>query len=447
LNIASALRGYVLSNESTFLQTYDSAVIENDGILAELDTLVQRNPQQAALLKEIRELNDNWVNELAQPLLEAKKSSISSDSGKHAFQKLYRAVVVTGDVKEAQVLIQERASQFTNIEYSFRKSNKQELLASIEQTKRTSYFLTAISIVSGFFIALFLARFISGKIVKMVRMANEIASGNYHVSMQTNRSTEFNQLASALNDMAQILSQNISLLKGKNDELDQFAHIVSHDLKAPLRGIDNVVTWIEEDKSFDLSVRMKEYLILIKGRIKRAENLLQGILMYSRIGKEKPQFEKVDLNKLMNEVREYLPKNSSIKLEVQPDLPVIVTERLALLQIFTNLVVNAFKYHNNQYGIVKVYYKELQDRFHFFVEDNGPGIASAYHERIFIIFQTLQERDAFESTGVGLAIVKKILDDRNLKITLDSEPGRGSTFSFEWPKNQSNEKADQYFAD
>jgi signal transduction histidine kinase len=436
LNIASALRGYVLSNEATFIQSYDSAVAENERIIAELDTLVMNDAQQFKLLQEITELNNNWVNELAQPLLEAKKSSSSSDSGRFAFQKLYRAVVLTGHVKEAQVSIQEKSSQFTNNEYVYREIKKQELATSIARTRRISYSLTIISIIAGFTIAVFQARYISKKIVKTVKMANDIAGGNYNVSLQPDRSTEFNQLASALNNMANILSQHIALLNAKNEELDQFAHIVSHDLKAPLRGIDNVVTWMEEDSTLTQTQKMSEYLSIIKGRIKRAENLLQGILLYSRVGREKPEFEVVDVNKLIDEVRETLPETSTTRLEITTVLPVIMTEQLALLQVFSNLIVNAFKHHDKPDGFVKVYHEEHEDHFEFFVEDNGPGIAPNYHDRIFAIFQTLRERDAFESTGVGLAIVKKILDDRNLKIKLKSEPGRGSIFSFEWPKNQ-----------
>lgn len=434
LNIASALRGYVLSNEATFIQTYDSAVAENDQILSELDTLVKNDIRQITLLREITELHHSWVNELAQPLLTAKKSSVRSDSGRNAFQKLYRAVVLTGHVKEAQAAIQRKASQFANNEYSYREVKKQDLADSIEQTRRTSYTLTAISIATGFFIAVMLARYISRKIVKMVKMADEIAKGNYNVSIQADRSTEFNQLGSALNNMAGILARHIALLQGKNKELDQFAYIVSHDLKAPLRGIDNVVTWIEEDTSLTVSEKIQSYLSLIKGRIKRAENLLQGILTYSRIGREEAEFEVVDVNKLVDEVRETLPGNANIKLEITTVLPVMVTERLALLQVFSNLIVNAFKHHDKQDGVVRIYHREFPDYFEFSVEDDGPGIAAAYHDRIFTIFQTLQERDAFESTGVGLAIVKKILDDRKLKITVQSEPGRGSIFSFEWPK-------------
>jgi signal transduction histidine kinase len=268
----------------------------------------------------------------------------------------------------------------------------------------------------------------------MVKMADTIASGRYEVQTPDTGRDELSLLANSLNNMAHVLSENIRLLEQKNQELDQFAHIVSHDLKAPLRGIDNVVTWIEEDHSTELPPKIHEYLQLIKGRLQRAENMIRGILLYSRVSKQAPEREFTDLNQLLREITENLEVKPGIKLEIQRDLPHIHTEKIPLEQILSNLISNAIKYHDKPAGYVKVYLKNSAGHYTFFVEDNGPGIAANYHSKIFAIFQTLQERDSFESTGVGLAIVKKILDDRKEKITLKSEPGKGSVFSFTWPK-------------
>src|SRR5690606_39520290 len=116
------------------------------------------------------------------------------------------------------------------------------------------------------------------------------------------------------------------------------------------------------------------------------------------------------------------------------NLPEIYSERIPLQQVLSNLISNAIKYHDKPEGYIKVYLKNALDHFVFFVEDNGPGISKSYHDKIFAIFQTLQERDSFESTGVGLAIVKKILDDRRQSISVVSDPGKGCVFSFTWPK-------------
>jgi signal transduction histidine kinase len=435
LNMVSGLRGYLLTNEIFFIQTYDSAILENELILNELSALVPEGSDQKILLDDIHELNKYWVDEFATPLLEAKKQTLVSDSSKKAFSALYRAKVVNGLEKDVQKSLQKKFSEFTNFEYGFRDTQKELLTSTIASTRSISFYLTVFSVVAGMCIAMFIAHYISSRIVKMVTLANSIAAGNFQVHLAETGNSELSQLAKTLNNMAGMLNTNISLLKRQRDELDQFAHIVSHDIKAPLRGIDNVVTWIEEDHSFDLPPKVTEYLNLIKGRIVRAENLLNGILMYARVGKELTGHELVDVRELLTEVLEYVPGRNGIELRVQPNLPILITERVPLLQIFTNLVVNAFKYHDKENGVVKVYYKNHMDHYEFFVEDNGPGINEHYHEKIFVIFQTLQDRDTFESTGVGLAIVKKILDDRNQKINVNSEQGRGSIFSFTWPKN------------
>ena len=147
-----------------------------------------------------------------------------------------------------------------------------------------------------------------------------------------------------------------------------------------------------------------------------------------------PERELVDLNVLMDEIKENIPLHSGLVLNVQGGLPTILTERIPLQQVLSNLLSNAVKYHDKPQGEIKMYMQDRTDVYAFFVEDNGPGIAKHYHDKIFMIFQTLAERDSFESTGVGLAIVKKILDDRNQIIEVKSEPGKGSVFSFTWPK-------------
>ncbi|HWA34268.1 MAG TPA: ATP-binding protein [Cyclobacteriaceae bacterium] len=441
LNLVSGLRAYLLTNEAMFIQAYDSAINENDQILSELANQIRDNPPQKKLLSEIKNLNGMLVQEIAEPLVEAKRASGISDSSKLAFQRLNRAAVLKKMEKNVLLEIQRKVTELTNIEYGYRETQRLELDRSIETTRRISFYLTFVSIIGGLCIAFFLAQYMSTRILKMVKMANGIAQGNYEVRTEVKGKNEFSQLGEALNEMAAILSTNISLLQRKNAELNQLAHIVSHDIKAPLRGIDNVVTWIEEDTSFDLPPKMRGYIDIIKRRIVRTENLLQGLLAYSRVGRELHDVEMVDVNQIVDEIKGYLPADQSERLAVQPALPVFRTRRTPLLQVLSNLIVNAFKYHDKPQGYVKVFYSNHPDHYRFFVSDNGPGIDVAYHRKIFEIFQTLQDRDSFESTGVGLAIVKKILDDIHQTIRVESEPGKGATFSFTWPKEIDNEKA------
>ncbi len=434
LNMVSGLRGYLLTNEGFFLQSYDSAMLENDQILEELAMLITDTTTQGRLLIDINTLNESWIEELAKPLITARQHAGDSDSSMRAFNALYHTKLVTGKERNINRTLQGKFKAFSNYEYAARDHQREILNATVSRTGLISFYLTLFSIIIGVCVAVFLAHHIASRISRMVRMADSISGGNYEVSMADHGQDELSGLARSLNHMARVLSENISLLKRKNAELDQFAHIVSHDLKAPLRGIDNVVTWIQEDHAVDLPPKVLEYLALIKGRIVRAENQLNGILSYSRVGRGLTAREPVDLPALLTELREDLPVRPGITLSIQPQLPSLFTERLPLQQIFTNLLVNAYKYHDKPEGVVSVYYRELADHYEFYVEDDGPGIPKAYHEKIFVIFQTLEARDAFESTGVGLAIVKKILDDRKLTIRVTSEAGKGAIFAFTWPK-------------
>lgn len=428
------LRGYLLTGEKLFIQSTDSAVNDNRSILKELNGLVADPSPQRNYLAQITLLLNQWMEEYANPLRQAKAVSGRSAQDQRAFTDLYKEEQVMHAEERINRRLSAAFSAFNNQEYQNRDYRRAVLSVSEQRTKDISFLLTTLSVVVGLLIAVFLTRHIASRINKMVHMANAIAGGNYAVSMDDRLNDELGELSRSLNHMATVLQENFSLLKRKNEELDQFAHIASHDLKAPLRGIDNVVSWIEEDHREELSPKVAEYLQLIKGRTRRAENLIAGILTYSRVGKEQVAKEKVDVGELIGEVREsiYLDKEANVVVEGR--MPVLYTERIPLLQVFANLISNAVKYNDKEKGRVTVRCREQEGRYHFTIADNGPGIAKAYHDKIFVIFQTLQERDRFESTGVGLAIVKKILDDRKEQITVASAPGEGASFTFTWTK-------------
>ena len=433
LNMVNGLRGYLLTNEKYFIIHYDSVVNENSGILNELSLTVS-DSGQAKLLKEIITLNNKWVDEYAEPLKQAKSLATISDSNLVLFNKMYKEGLSTGHEKEIQEALHAKFRDLINSEYEIREQKISRLVSSVRNTKQISFVLTVISVATGLLVVTFLIKRISKRISKMVKMADSIASGNYNVNMRDTGRDELSALAFSLNHMANELSKNITLLKSKNEELDQFAHIVSHDLKAPLRGIDNVITWIDEDHKHELSPKMDEYLNIIKGRVIRAQNLIDGILSYARTDRELMEKEIVDVNILVQEILQGLPTSPAIRIEMEK-LPSIFTEKIPLLQVFSNLINNAIKHNDKDSGVMKISYKDHLSYYEFFVEDNGPGIAENYHKKIFVIFQTLKERDSFESTGVGLAIVKKILDARKEKIELTSQVGKGSIFSFTWSKS------------
>lgn len=208
--------------------------------------------------------------------------------------------------------------------------------------------------------------------------------------------------------------------------------MVSHDLKAPLRGISNLVSWIEEDHPEQIGPEVNQNLQLIKGRVSRLENMINGLLEYARIDKIKKEEEQIDVNELVEDIREMIvPPN--VKLVIG-SLPMVYAQRHQLEHIFSNLISNAIKHNKSVLPVVTINGAETEKGYEFSVSDNGQGIEKEYFGKIFIIFQTLQERDAFESTGVGLAIVKKIIDDNKGTIRVESTLGKGTTFTFTLPK-------------
>lgn len=225
-----------------------------------------------------------------------------------------------------------------------------------------------------------------------------------------------------------------------NAELDQFAYVVSHDLKAPLRAINNLSEWIEEDISDMLEGETKDQFRLLRGRVHRMENLINGILSYSRAGRIKTVKERFLIKSLTDEICESFSTKKPLIFKVQGDASVeIVAEKIALTQILQNLISNGIKYNDKAEIEITVGWKDMGSQFEFSVGDNGPGISPEFHERIFVIFQTLQARDELESTGVGLAIVKKILDEKHSTIRIESALGEGTTFFFNWPKNEAKD--------
>lgn len=435
LHMVSGLRGFLLGGDTDDVEAFDSAARDNERILIDLTQLIAGDTSQNRRLSEIKQMYDQWNDNFATPLRDVKVHSTVSDSSLMYYNRIYREKSVVGKEKELQRQLQAKFREFSNYEYERRDRRSKILAESVKSTRQISFYLTILSFVLGISIVSFLAYRISTRINKMVNLADDIASGNYKVHIEETGEDELGKLSKSLNHMANVLSENITQLKRKNEELDQFAHIVSHDLKSPLRGIGNVITWIEEDHNAEVSPKVSEYLQLIKGRVTRAENLIQGILSYARIGKEELENEMIDAKELLQEVIESIDQKPGINIEISSTLPILYTKKIPLFQVLINLVGNAVKYHDKDQGKVKIYHSEKPAHYEFFIEDNGPGISNKYHEKIFVIFQTLKERDNFESTGVGLAIVKKILQARGETIHLSSEEGKGSVFSFTWSKN------------
>jgi signal transduction histidine kinase len=233
---------------------------------------------------------------------------------------------------------------------------------------------------------------------------------------------------------AEELARLTQELERSNKELDQFAYVASHDLKAPLRGIANLAQWIEEDLGDLIVGENLEHMRLLKGRVNRMEGLIDGILAYSRAGRVRDEPERVDTGQLVRDSVELLAPPAGTEIVIADTMPTIVTERVPLQQVFMNLIGNAIKYGRGEGTRIVVGVTVRGDRYEFSIADNGPGIAPQYRERIWQIFQTLAPRDKVEGTGIGLSVVRKIVEARGGTAWLESEVGKGTTFYFTWPQ-------------
>ncbi len=229
------------------------------------------------------------------------------------------------------------------------------------------------------------------------------------------------------------LAEAARVLERKNAELDQFAYITSHDLKAPLRGITNLSGWIEEDLEGSVTPEVAGQFALLRGRVARMEAMIEAILQYSRVGRTEVVSESVDVKALLTDVIDLLDPPLHVAVTMDSVLPTLWGPRVRLQQVFQNLIGNALKYHDKPEGHVHVGAERRGGFWEFSVSDDGPGIAPRFHDKVWVIFQTLQARDRVESTGLGLALVRKIVEGQGGTVALESNEGAGATFRFTWP--------------
>jgi signal transduction histidine kinase len=248
-------------------------------------------------------------------------------------------------------------------------------------------------------------------------------------------SNSFNEMAGHIVNARETQESLLSELKRSNADLDKFAYVASHDLKAPLRGIRSLAQWIEEDMTGVASEETLENLGLLKNRIDRLDKLLESLLTYSRIGSKPQSPEVVNIPNLISEITDYLAPSPQFKITYEGNVSDLSTFRVPLELMFRNLISNAVKHHDMASGKVEIDARDIGSQIEFRIKDDGPGIVPEFHERIFEMFQTLKPRDQVEGSGMGLAIVKKTVEHYGGRIWVESEPPiRCATFVVIWKK-------------
>lgn len=437
----AGVRGYLLTGDTAFLRTYGRAPAQLEAALGQMKSLTFDNAPQQQRLDSVRLLigqEFRTLQPLARPQTALTRATTQTllDTDRQTVQRV-RALMARVRANELALLAE--------------RSQRQELF---EDT--TPLFVVA-STVLAVVIMLWLLRQIgrelrdnrrlqarlarthadtSRRIGLIKGLAEQVVQGHYEVKIPDSGQDNLGDLTTSLNRMTQTLDEVFSALAQRNRELDQFAYVASHDLKAPLRGVTTIVKWIEDELQAELSPQLRTYLDQMKGRLARLEDLINGLLAYARVGRTARPAEEVDVAHLAREVAE-LVVPPAFKLELAPGLPVFTTDRLSLEQVLTNLLGNAVKYHDRPAaGHLRLSAQDLGAAYEFRVEDDGPGIAPEHRDKVFLLFQTLRDRHTAESTGIGLSIVKKIIDEQKGGIRIEEGlNGRGAAFIFTWAKS------------
>jgi len=253
--------------------------------------------------------------------------------------------------------------------------------------------------------------------------------------------TERKEAEKSLEKLNIDLGSSVRELSRANKELDEFAYIAAHDLKTPLRGIGTLADWLVMDYADKFDEVGKEQVRLITTRANQMSTLIDRIQQYSRLGQSEQKKQQVDLNEVLSEVISIIAPPENIVITAENELPAIICERSHIIQIFQNLLSNAIKYIDKPKGQIKVGYVEENYFWKLSVTDNGPGIEQRHFERIFKIFKTISPHNGVESTGIGLSIVKKLVELNKGRVWVESEVGQGSTFIFTLPRQSSDTTA------
>lgn len=401
INAETGIRGYGLTEDQKFLVSYREALPEIEPTLKALSQQVQENPEQSQQITELKLLIQQELDILAKTL-----KQIENDFRFAPQAPRLGALVEQG--KARMDAVRQSLQDF--------KDAEQEILVRrrtrLSQARFVNDALLGVSgVISllGFAAALSLYRQTEKQ---MLRRADELAA--------TNR----------------ILATANLTLADRNKELDQFTYVVSHDLKAPLRAIANLSEWIEEDLDEKLDDENRYQMNLLRKRVHRMEALINGLLQFSRVGRRQSTIETVRVGDLLADIIDSLAPPAEFKIEIVGLMPTLQTDTLQLQQVFSNLLSNAIKHHHQSEGHIRISGQKQLDFYEFMVSDDGPGIAEDYHDKIFKIFQVLDSRDATENTGIGLSIVKKIIESKGGSIQIESEVNHGTTFKFTWPQEE-----------
>jgi light-regulated signal transduction histidine kinase (bacteriophytochrome) len=229
------------------------------------------------------------------------------------------------------------------------------------------------------------------------------------------------------------LKELVTKLQKANEELERFAYVASHDLKAPLRAISNLAGWIKEDiDSCSITAETQSHLKMMLSRVARMDKLLDDLLTYARVGKNKDSLELIEIDELIRSVVDVLTIKK-FEIVIESEISSFIAERVPLEQVLMNLIGNSIKHHTKKSGTITIGIIDKQTKLEFTITDDGPGIPIKQQDEAFEMFKTLKPRDEVEGSGMGLALVKKIVESQGGKIEI-LPTKKGLSVRFTWIK-------------
>jgi signal transduction histidine kinase len=454
-------RGYLLTGQEEYLAPYKAALAANADRLEQLQALVTDGAEHQKI-RRLNEILTGKLGELAETIKLAQAGNRASALD----------IVIEGRGRRYTVEFQRLSQEIFDNEVSMLAARQAQ---AIDEGRKVQVGMAIGGVLAILLILVAAARTVARidrPLRELMLGIAALAGGDLERRANVQSGNEIGKVASAFNDMADRLlaanrareqietdlatsNQNLLLelaertaaqgrlsrttaeLRRSNEELDNFAYAASHDLKAPLRGIRNLTEWIAEDVKDKAGTDAIENLALLRNRVERLDMLLDSLLQHSRVGRVGAAPEDIDIARLVQEIADYIAPRTGFTVTYRGEIPMIHTSKAPLEQVLRNLIGNGLKHHDGDAGTVVVTARDIGDMIEFRIEDDGTGIPTQFHERIFQMFQTLKSRDELEGSGMGLAIVKKSVEGHGGTIRVESAPPhRGTAFIFTWEKDR-----------
>jgi signal transduction histidine kinase len=417
LNVETGLRGYALSGEPGFLDPYRLGLNQ---IETALENLNQNPIFQLELIELKLAVNDYlvWVkNQLQLGNLNAEIfKSVVAPAGKVRFDRLRVLLTKLSDKSQKSFL-----------------STRKEVTGLINWVQILPWIMFAIIFIAGLLVRRGLQVFVLQPLQLIEQTTEAQRTGDEELRTKITSPDEIGRLAVSLNASYDAVRTRTEALKRSNADLEQFAYVATHDLQEPLRMISSYTQLLEKRYKGQLDERADQYIHFAVDGANRMQRLIQDLLAFSRLGRKEPRLQQVDSATVLERALRSLEfAKEGATVNVVGQMPAVIADEGQLEQVFTNLIGNALKFRRSDtaHQVEIVAEPEAEAQWRFSVSDNGIGIDQSYFDRIFTIFQRLNTRETFAGSGIGLSIVKRIIEHHGGRIWLSSQPEHGTTFYF-----------------